>query len=216
MATAVPQPKPGILDIEPYVPGESSLPARLKPIKLSSNETPLGPEPEGGRGLSRRAGEPGALSRRQATALRACDCARVMASTRRASCAGRAPTSCSTMLAHAYLGPGDEGIFTEHGFLVYRIIVLANGATPVVAPETNSRSRHRCDPGRVTPRTKVVFLANPNNPTGTYISFDEVRSLRAQLARERAAGARRRLCRVRAAQRLRGWPRAGRHDRRTR
>ncbi len=86
-----------------------------------------------------------------------------------------------TLLAHAYLGPGDEAIFTEHGFLLYRIIVLSNGATPVVAPETNLRTDIGEILARVTERTKVVFLANPNNPTGTYVSIDEVRSLRAQL-----------------------------------
>jgi histidinol-phosphate aminotransferase len=86
-----------------------------------------------------------------------------------------------TMLAHAYLGPGDEAIYTQHGFLLYPIIVLANGATPVGAPETNYRTDIGEILSRVTPRTKVVFLANPNNPTGTYVSIDEVRRLRAQL-----------------------------------
>ncbi len=85
------------------------------------------------------------------------------------------------LLAHAYLGPGDEAIFTEHGFLVYRIVVLANGAKPVVAPEKNLRTDIAEILQRVTPRTKIVFLANPNNPTGTYISIDEVRELRAKL-----------------------------------
>lgn len=85
------------------------------------------------------------------------------------------------MLAHAYLGVGDEAIFTEHGFLLYRIIVLANGARPVVAPETNLRTDIGEILSRVSERTKVVFLANPNNPTGTYVSFDEIQSLRVRL-----------------------------------
>jgi histidinol-phosphate aminotransferase len=82
------------------------------------------------------------------------------------------------LLGHAYLGPGDEAIFTEHGFLVYRIVTLGCGATPVVAPEKNLRTDVDAILARVTPRTKMVFIANPNNPTGTYIPFDEVRRLR--------------------------------------
>ena len=117
-----------------------------------------------------------------------------------------------TLLAHAYLGPGDEAIFTEHGFLLYRIIVLSNGATPVVAPETNLRTDIGAILARVTERTKVVFLANPNNPTGTYVSIDEVREPARAAAVQRAAGARRRLRRIRAAQRLRGRHRARRND----
>jgi histidinol-phosphate aminotransferase len=86
-----------------------------------------------------------------------------------------------SLIAHAYLGPGDEGLFTEHGFLLYRIVVLAAGATPVVAPETNLKADVDALLARVTPRTKVVFLANPNNPTGTYLAIDEIRRLRAAL-----------------------------------
>ncbi|MFN3624256.1 MAG: histidinol-phosphate transaminase [Hyphomicrobium sp.] len=180
MTIAVPQPKPGILDIDPYVPGESKLPAGLKPIKLSSNETPLGPSPKAIAAFREVAGELERYPDGAATHLRAAIAGRYGLNPQRIIC-GAGSDELLTMLAHAYLGPGDEAIFTEHGFLLYRIIVLANGATPVVAPERN----YQTDIGeilkRVTDRTKVVFLANPNNPTGTYISFDEVRSLRAQL-----------------------------------
>lgn len=180
MNIAVPQPKPGILDIDPYVPGESKLPAGLKPIKLSSNETPLGPSPKALAAFREVAGELERYPDGAATHLRAAIAGRYGLNPQRIIC-GAGSDELLTMLAHAYLGPGDEAIFTEHGFLLYRIIVLANGATPVVAPERN----YQTDIGeilkRVTARTKVVFLANPNNPTGTYISFDEVRSLRAQL-----------------------------------
>jgi histidinol-phosphate aminotransferase len=86
-----------------------------------------------------------------------------------------------SLLAHAYLGPGDEAIYTEHGFLLYRIIILANSATPVVAPEKHWRTDVAAILARVSERTKIVFLANPNNPTGTFISIDEVRALRSAL-----------------------------------
>jgi histidinol-phosphate aminotransferase len=85
------------------------------------------------------------------------------------------------LLAHAYLNHGDEAVFTEHGFLVYRIVTLGNGANPVVVKTRN----YACDVdamlAALTPKTKIVFLDNPNNPTGTYIPFSEVRRLHAGL-----------------------------------
>src|SRR5690606_487089 len=70
---------------------------------------------------------------------------------------------------------------TEHGFLVYRIVILANGARPVIAPETDWTANVDAILERVTPRTRAVFIANPNNPTGTYIPVQEVRRLRSEL-----------------------------------
>src|SRR5207253_965977 len=66
---------------------------------------------------------------------------------------------------------------TTHGFLVYPIATLGSGAKPVVAPEKDYTADVDAILARVTPRTKIVFLANPNNPTGTYVPFDEVRRL---------------------------------------
>ena len=180
MSSTSPAPRPGILEIDAYVPGESKLAAGIKPIKLSSNETPLGPSPKAVAAFKAVAGELERYPDGSATLLRAAIAARYGLNAARIVC-GAGSDEILTLLAHAYLGPGDEAIFTEHGFLLYRIIVLSNGATPVVAPETNLRTDIGEILARVTNRTKVVFLANPNNPTGTYISIDEVRSLRAQL-----------------------------------
>ena len=85
------------------------------------------------------------------------------------------------LLARAYLQDGDEAIHTTHGFLVYPIATLGAGATPVVAPEKDFTADVDAILAKVTPRTKMVFLANPNNPTGTYIPFDEVKRLHAGL-----------------------------------
>src|SRR6201999_4446133 len=85
------------------------------------------------------------------------------------------------LLAHVYLGHGDEAISTTHGFLVYPIATKANGAVNVVAPETHFTADVDAILKLVTPRTKLVWLANPNNPTGTYLPFDEVKRLRAGL-----------------------------------
>ena len=81
------------------------------------------------------------------------------------------------LLARAYLADGDEAIHTTHGFVVYPIATLGTGARPVVAAETNHTANVDTILAAVTKKTKIVFLANPNNPTGTYISFDEVKRL---------------------------------------
>jgi histidinol-phosphate aminotransferase len=86
-----------------------------------------------------------------------------------------------TLLPHAYLRPGDEVMFTRHGFLVYRIAALANSATPVEVPEKDFHADVDAMLARVTAKTRLVYLANPNNPTGTYLPHDEVRRLHAGL-----------------------------------
>jgi histidinol-phosphate aminotransferase len=180
MPLTAPVPRPGILDIAAYVPGESSVPGGVVPIKLSSNETPLGPSP---RAIAAYKAAAEGLERYpdgQATALRRAIAKHYGLDPDRIVC-GAGSDELLTMLAHAYLGPGDEGLYTEHGFLVYRIAILACGATPVIAPERDLRTDVDAILARVTARTKIVFLANPNNPTGTYVGIEEVRRLRAGL-----------------------------------
>lgn len=181
MGPSSPVPRPGILDIAPYVPGESQLAPGVTPIKLSSNETPLGPSPNAIAAFKRAAGELERYPDGASTPLHAAIAARYGLNAERIVC-GAGSDELLSLLAQAYLGPGDEAIYTQHGFLLYRIIILANGATPVVAPETDLRTDVAAILDRVSERTKVVFLANPNNPTGTYIPFDEVRALREALA----------------------------------
>jgi histidinol-phosphate aminotransferase len=85
------------------------------------------------------------------------------------------------LLADAYLQDGDEAIYTTHGFLVYPIATLGSGATPVVAAETNHTADVDAILAKVNERTRMVFIANPNNPTGTYIPFDELKRLHRSL-----------------------------------
>jgi histidinol-phosphate aminotransferase len=180
MPTTAPQPQAGILDIDPYVPGESEIASGLTPIKLSSNENPLGPSP---RAVAAYKAAADALARYpdgSARALRQAIGELYGLNPDRIVC-GAGSDELLNLLAHAYLGPGDEAIFTEHGFLVYRIATQSSGAKPVVAPERGLRADVDAILARITARTKVVFVANPNNPTGTYISIDEVRRLRAGL-----------------------------------
>ena len=178
--TARPEPKPGVMDIAAYVPGKDGAPGAKKVYKLSSNETPLGASPaalDAYRGLAEKLEfyPDGA-----ATALREAI----------AEVHGLNPTNilCSNgsdellgLLAQTYLTAGDEGIFTEHGFLVYKIQIMAAGATPVVVKEKDERADVDAILAAVTERTRIVFLANPNNPTGTYLPFEEVRRLQAGL-----------------------------------
>lgn len=170
-------PQPGIMDIEAYVPGESDLPGGVKPIKLSSNETPLGPSPEAVAAYSACAGSLERYPDGQATRLREAIAQRHGLEVGQIVC-GAGSDELLNLLAQAYLGPGDEGIFTEHGFLVYRIAILAAGATPVVAAERDFTADVDAIIEKVSDKTKVVFLANPNNPTGTYLPASEVERLR--------------------------------------
>ncbi len=176
MAVKGPIPRPGVLDIEAYVPGERAVPGGGTPIKLSSNENPLGPSPQAIAAFKAAAADLDRYPDGSASALRKAIGRAHGLNPERIVC-GAGSDELLNLVAHAYLGPGDEAICTEHGFLVYRIVTLGSGAKPVVAPEKDLRTDVDAILARVTPRTKMVFIANPNNPTGTYIPFDEVRRL---------------------------------------
>src|SRR5215207_3662824 len=175
-----PLPRPGVLEIEAYVPGKSGAPGVAKVHKLSSNETLLGPSPRAIEAVRRAAGELESYPDGTAAALREAIAAKYGLDPARIVC-GSGSDELLSLLTHAYVGPGDEGVFTEHGFLVYRIAILAAGGKPVVVPETNYTADVDAILAAVTARTKVMFLANPNNPTGTYLPFDEVKRLHAGL-----------------------------------
>jgi histidinol-phosphate aminotransferase len=171
-----PQPRAGVLDIEPYVPGKSSAPGLAKVFKLSSNETPLGPSPHAIAAYKKVAMHLEDYPDGAASALREAigrvfglDPARIVC--------GAGSDDLLNLLARAYLADGDEAIHTTHGFLVYPIATLGTGAKPVVAPETNYTASADAILAAVTEKTKMVFLANPNNPTGTYVAFDEIKRL---------------------------------------
>jgi histidinol-phosphate aminotransferase len=174
------QARPGILDIQAYVPGESNVPSGLKPAKLSSNETPFGPSPNAIAAFKDAATDLERYPDGQAIVLRQAIARRYGLDTSRIVC-GSGSDELLGLLARGYLGPGDEAIYTTHGFLVYRIAILTNGATPVIAPEANLHTDVDAILSRVTSKTRLVFIANPNNPTGTYIAISEVRRLRAGL-----------------------------------
>ncbi len=179
--TARPQPRPGILAIDAYRPGKSGA-AGAKVHKLSSNETPLGPSQRAKEVFKRAAERLEIYPDGTASALREAIGARYGLDPARIVC-GAGSDELIFFLTHAFVGPGDEGIYTRHGFSIYRIAILAAGGTPVVAEETNLTADVDEILAKVTPKTKIVFLANPNNPTGTYLPFSEIKRLAMALPR---------------------------------
>lgn len=177
--SARPEPRPGVMQIDAYVPGKSKAAGGVKVHKLSSNETPLGPSPKAIEAV-KTFDHLELYPDGSATKLREAIAAKYGLDANRIIC-GAGSDELLSLITYAYIGPGDEGIFSEHGFLVYRIAILAAGGTPVVAPEKNYRTDVDAILARVTDKTKIVFLANPNNPTGTYLPFDEVKRLHAGL-----------------------------------
>ncbi|WEZ82665.1 histidinol-phosphate transaminase [Rhizobium sp. 32-5/1] len=175
-----PLPRPGILDIAAYVPGKEHAPGVAKVYKLSSNETPLGPSPKAIEAFQKAAGKLEIYPDGLAMQLREAIGSVFGLNTANLMC-GNGSDELLGLLCHVYLGDGDEGIITEHGFLVYKIQIMGAGATPVVVKEKDCHVDVDAILAAVTPRTKIVFLANPANPTGTYVPVSEIRRLQAGL-----------------------------------
>jgi histidinol-phosphate aminotransferase len=175
-----PVPRASVLEIDAYVPGRSEAPGAARVFKLSSNETPLGPSPKAVDAYRAVAATLSFYPDGAATELRAAigrtfglDPARIIC--------GTGSDELLNLLAQAFLSGGDEAIHTTHGFLVYRNATLSAGGRPVVAQEKNLTADVDEILAAVTPKTRIVFLANPNNPTGTYVPIGEVRRLQAGL-----------------------------------
>jgi len=176
MSAMRPIPRPGVLDIEAYVPGKSTAPGVAKVFKLSSNETPLGPSPRAIAAYKACADHLEEYPDGSASELREAIGRAFGLDPERIVC-GSGSDDLLHVLAHGYLVDGDQAIYTTHGFLIYPIVTLGAGATPVVAPEKDYTADVDAILAAVTKKTKIVFLANPNNPTGTCLPFDEVKRL---------------------------------------
>jgi histidinol-phosphate aminotransferase len=176
-----PTPKPGVLDIAPYVGGRAHAPGVPPPVyKLSSNESALGPSRAAVDAFQSARSELEIYPEGSAKILREALGAVHGLNPDRIVC-GNGSDELLTLLAGAYLRPGDEVMFTEHAFLVYRITTLANSAVPVIVPEKNYRADVDAMLAKVSARTRLVYVANPNNPTGSYLSGEELRRLHAGL-----------------------------------
>src|SRR6266481_6129532 len=171
-----PQPRAGVLAIDPYVPGKSKAPGVARVFKLSSNETPLGPSPKAIAAYHAVGEHLEDYPDGDSTALREAIGRAFGLDPSRIVC-GAGSDELLNLIADAYLHDGDEAIHTTHAFLVYPIATRGSGATPSVAAEKNHTADVEAMLAAVSERTRVVFLANPNNPTGTYVPFDEVKRL---------------------------------------
>jgi len=180
LTKAGPVAQPGILDIDPYVPGKSQATFEGTIYKLSSNETPLGASPKAIAAYTELSGKLEFYPDGSCGDLRQAIGARYGLNSEHIVC-GSGSDELLQMISAAYLGPGDEAIYTRHGFLVYPIAIMANGATPVVADEVDYTANVDQIIARLSDKTRIVFLANPNNPTGTYLPFDEVKRLHSAL-----------------------------------
>jgi histidinol-phosphate aminotransferase len=177
----LPAPRAGILDIAPYVPGRAGgIEDAPGTILLSSNESPFGPS-RGAVAAARKAAatinrypDPSAAGLREALAARyAIEADRIVC--------GAGSDELIGLLARAYAGPGDEVVHSRHGFVMYPIAARSAGAVPVAVPERGLRTDAGALAAAVTARTRIVFVANPNNPTGSWLTKDEFADLRRAL-----------------------------------
>ena len=173
----LPAPRPGILDIPPYVGGESSVPGLNRIVKLASNESALGPSPKALAAFREAAASVHRYPDGGCTALRQALGTRFDLDPARIVC-GAGSDELLGLLARGYVGPGEETLYSEHGFLIYPIATRAAGGLPRAIAERDLVTDVDALLSAVTPATRIVFLANPNNPTGTYVPADEMRRLR--------------------------------------
>jgi histidinol-phosphate aminotransferase len=182
------EPKPGILDISLYVGGRASVPGVAKVHKLSSNESPVGPSPKAMEALRAAAHnlelypDGSSLLLRQAIGeVHGLNPDRIVVG-------GEGSGPLLTLLANAYLQPGDEAVLSRHAFLIYEIITHANSAVPVIVPEKDTNTGIKVDVdamlAAVTPKTRIVYIANPNNPTGSLLNREEMARLHAGLPKD--------------------------------
>jgi histidinol-phosphate aminotransferase len=174
------RPRPGILEIEPYVGGKAEVAGIVRAIKLSANESPLGPSLRAIAALQAAAPEAHRYPDGGAERLRRAIGARFDLDPDRIVC-GAGSDELIQLLMRAYAGPGDEVLYSAHGFLMYKLSALGIGATPVAAPERGLTADVDALLARLSSRTRMVFLANPNNPTGSYLDADELARLHAGL-----------------------------------
>lgn len=177
---SLPTPQPGILDIALYVGGKSSVSGVNRVIKLSSNEGALGPSPKAQAALHETAPDlhrypdGGCLDLREAIAARhGLDVNTIVC--------GAGSDELIGLLVKAYVGPGEEVVYSEHGFLMYGIYAMGCGAKPVTVPDEDLVTTADGLLAKVSERTRIVFVTNPSNPTGTYMPADDLKRLRDSL-----------------------------------
>ncbi len=169
-------PKTGVLDIEAYVPGRSEAAGAAKVFKLSSNESPFGPSAAAMKAYESAEPVLGIYPEGTARILREAIAGHFGLAADRIVC-GNGSDEILTLLANCYLREGEEALFAAHSFSLYKIATLANSGVPVEIPAPDLRFDVDGAIARVTPKTRLVYIANPNNPTANYVSAAELRRL---------------------------------------
>ncbi|MGR3629664.1 MAG: histidinol-phosphate transaminase [Sulfitobacter sp.] len=169
-------PQPGIMEIDLYQGGAAHVAGLDNVVKLSSNENPLGPSPAAVEAYRRAAYDLHRYPSSDHSALRTAIAEVLGLDAGRIIC-GAGSDEIIAFLCQAYAGPGTEVVHTEHGFAMYRISALAAGATPVEVPERERVTDVDAILAACTDATRLVFIANPNNPTGTMIGLAEIERL---------------------------------------
>lgn len=169
-------PQPGIMEIDLYQGGAAHVAGLDNVVKLSSNENPLGPSPAAIEAYRRAAYDLHRYPSSDHRALRGAIAEVLGLDAERIIC-GAGSDEVIAFLCQAYAGPGTEVVHTEHGFAMYRISALAAGATPVEVRERERVTDVDAILAACTDATRLVFIANPNNPTGTMIGLAEIERL---------------------------------------
>lgn len=178
--SSLPEPNACLYQITPYSQGKTARDPSAVPIKLSANENPYGPSPKAIEACAKAAQHMHRYPDGACYELREALGDKHRLPMERLVC-GAGSDELIGLLVNAYAGPGDEVMFTEHAFLMYKIYTMAAGATPVAVAETNLKANIDALIEAVTERTKILFIANPNNPTGSYLTQRELASLRRRL-----------------------------------
>ncbi|MDD9901454.1 MAG: histidinol-phosphate transaminase [Alphaproteobacteria bacterium] len=177
---AHPAPKPGIMDITPYIGGEGRVPETQRLARLASNENPLGPSPLAMKAYIDAAKNLHRYPDGMAADLRAALGQKYGMDPARIVC-GAGSDELIALLTRAYAGAGDEIVYSAHGFLRYKLAAMEMGATPKAVPEQNLTADMDALLEAVTERTKILFLANPNNPTGSWLDRNALQKLASRL-----------------------------------
>ncbi|MDE0634543.1 MAG: histidinol-phosphate transaminase [Candidatus Poribacteria bacterium] len=179
------KPKPGIETIKAYQGGKPIEEVKRELgisdiIKLASNENPLGPSPLAMQAIQESAKQVNFYPDGNAYYLKA-DLAKHLGVTEEQLILTNGSNEVLQLVGETYLGPGDEVIYAEGAFVVYKLVTTVCGATPVVVPMQNDTHHLPSMAAAITNKTKAIFIANPNNPTGTMVTAAETTHFMAQV-----------------------------------
>ncbi len=173
-------PKPRKIQFERYIEGLSQFKKINNPIKLSANESALGPSPRAIKAFEREKNNIFKYPESDCSSLRDVISKKFNIDSERIIC-GAGSDQIFDLICQLFIEPGDEVVVTEYGFIMYRIYASLYRAKVLLAKEKNFKASIDEIINKVTDKTKIVFIANPNNPTGTYLPKNEMLDLRQRL-----------------------------------